>query len=93
MALGSTGVLPAIVQIALGHDAKGTDGGEHATFSAADLVHAIAVSYGAALTSARQVDVLREHVARITVGCLVAFAAPAATAAVSVADVVEFAVI
>jgi hypothetical protein len=93
VALGSTGVLPAIVQIALAHDAKGTDGGEHATFSAVDLVHAIAVSYGAALASARQVEVLREHVARIMVGSLGAFAAPAATAAVSVAEVAAFAVI
>ena len=81
------------MEIALGHDAKGTDGGEYAAFSAVDLVHAIAVSYRAALTSARQVEILREHVARITVGWLVAFAAPAAAAAVSVAEVAAFAVI
>lgn len=81
------------MEIALGHDTKGTNGGEYPTLRAVDLVHAIALSHWTALTSARQVEVLREHVARITVGCLVAFAAPAAAAAVSVAEVVAFAVI
>jgi hypothetical protein len=52
VALGSAGVLAAIVQIALGHDAKGTDGGEHAAFSAVNLVHAIAFSDWLALTPA-----------------------------------------
>ena len=93
MALGTACVTPAVVEIALGDNAKGADGREHPAFRTVDLVHAIAVSHRAALTSAWEVEVLREHVARVTIACMVAFAAPAAAAAVSVAEVVAFAVI
>jgi hypothetical protein len=93
VALGSEGVVAAVMEIALGHDAKGTNVGEYPALGVVDLVHAIAFSHRAALTSARQVEILREHVARITVGWLVAFAAPAAAAATPIADVASIAVI
>jgi len=41
--------------------------GEHPAFCAVDFVHSIAISYGSAHRSARQVEVPGEHVARITV--------------------------
>lgn len=86
-------VLAAIVEIALGDDAKGTDRGEHPAFGAIDLVHAIAVSHWATLTATWQVEVPREHIARVAVGCMIAFAAPTAAAAVSVAELVAIGVI
>jgi hypothetical protein len=87
VALGSTGVLPAIVQIALGHDAKGTDGGEHAAFSAVNLVHAIAFSDWLALTPPGQVQVPREHIARIAIGIAVLPTCAASTAEVVIPSV------
>jgi hypothetical protein len=44
------------VEIALGHDAKSADGGEHSAFRAVDLVHTVAFSHGPSFTSARQVE-------------------------------------
>jgi hypothetical protein len=93
VAQGSAGILPAVVKIALRHDTKGADGGEYSALGAVDLVHAIAVSHWPTLTATWQVEVLREHVARVTIGCMIAFAAPATGAAASVVDVVAVAVI
>jgi hypothetical protein len=92
VALRSAAVFAAIAQIALGHDPNSADGGEHAAFGAVDLVHAIAVSDRTALTSARQVEVLREHVTLVAIGTMITIAAAAAAAAVSVAEVVAVAV-
>jgi hypothetical protein len=92
VALSSAGVLAAIIEIALGHDPKGTNGGEYPTLGAVDLIHAIALPHWTALTAAWEVEVLREHVARVTIACMVAFAAPAAAAAVSVAEVVAISI-
>jgi hypothetical protein len=80
------------VEIALGHDAKGADCGEHPTFRAVDLVYAVTVSYRLALTAPWQVQVPREHISRVAIGHTIAFAATA-TAAASVAEVVAIAVI
>jgi hypothetical protein len=52
----------------------------------------IAVSNWPTLTATWQVEVLREHVARVRIGRMIAFAAPTAVAAVSVAEVVAIAV-
>jgi hypothetical protein len=52
VALGSAGVLAGIVQIALGHDAKGADSGKHAAFGAVDLVHVITLSNWPSFTRA-----------------------------------------
>ena len=60
VALGSAGVLAAVLEIAFGHDTEGADGGEHSALGAVDLVHAVAFSHRAALTSVRQVEILRE---------------------------------
>jgi hypothetical protein len=90
VALGSASVLAAIVEIALGDDAEGADGGEHPAFGAVDFVHAIAFSHRAALTAAWQIEVLREHIARIAIGRMIAVAA---TATASIAEVVAIAVI
>jgi hypothetical protein len=45
-----------------------------------------------ALASAWEVEILCEHVARVTIGRMIAFAASTAAAAVSVAEVVAIAV-
>lgn len=87
VALGSAGVLAAIVQIALGHDAKGTDGGEHAAVSAVNLVHAIAFSDWLALTPPGQGQVPREHIARIAIGIAVLLTCAASTAEVAIPSV------
>jgi hypothetical protein len=68
-------------------------GGEHPAFGAVDFVHAIAFSHRAALTAAWQIEVLREHIARIAIGRMIAFAATATAAAASVAEVVAIAVV
>jgi hypothetical protein len=91
--LGFASVVAAVVKIAFGDDAEGADGGEHPAFGAVNFVHVIAVSHWPTLTATWQVEVLREHVARVTIGRMIAFAAPTAAAAVSVAEVVAIAVI
>jgi hypothetical protein len=93
VALGLASVVAAIVEVAFGDDAESADGGERPAFGAVDLVDAIAVSHWPTLMATWQVEIPREHVARVTIGCMVAFAAPAAAAAVSVAEVVSIAVI
>ena len=93
MALSSACVLAAVVEIALGHDAKGTDCGEHPAFSTVNLVHAIAVSYRAALTSARQVEVLREHISRVAIVRMLAVAGSTTAAAAPIAGFATVAVI
>jgi hypothetical protein len=59
------GVPAGVVEIALGNDAKGADGGEHPAFRAVDLIHTVAFSHRPALTSARQFEILREHLTRV----------------------------
>src|SRR5690606_18530671 len=66
-----------------GDDAKGADRGEDPALGAVDLVHTIALSHWLALTTTRQVEVLREHIARVARVRMIAFAA-ATTAAASV---------
>ena len=58
-----------------------------------NLVHAIAFTHWPTLTATCQVQVLREHVARVAIGRMIAFAAPATAAAAAVVDVVAVAVI
>jgi hypothetical protein len=91
VALGSAGVPATIVEIALGHDAEGTNDGEHAAFGAVDFVRAIAFSNWPALTAAWQVEVLCDHVARVTIGRMIAFAAAATAASAAVAEIVAIA--
>jgi hypothetical protein len=91
MSLGLASVVAAVVEIAFSDDPEGPDGGEHPAVGAVDLVHAIAVSHWPALTSTWQVEVLREHVARVAIGRMIAFAAPATAPAVAVAEVVTVA--
>jgi hypothetical protein len=43
----------AVVEIALGDDAKGADVGKHPALGAADLVDAVALSHRTAFASAR----------------------------------------
>jgi hypothetical protein len=67
VALGLASVLPGVVEIALGDNAERADGGEHPAFRAVDLVHTIAFSHRPALTSARQVEILRKHVTGVAI--------------------------
>ena len=60
-------VVAEVVEIAFGNDAKRADGRQRAALGAVDLVDAVALANRPALASARQVEVLREHVARVTV--------------------------
>jgi hypothetical protein len=93
VALGLASVVATVVEIAFGDDAEGADGGERPALGAVDLIHAIAVSHWPTLTATWQIEVLREHIARVAMGRRIAFAAPATAAAVSVAEVVVIAVI
>src|SRR5262249_28622706 len=92
MALGTTCVIPTVAEIALGHDAKGAYGGEHPAFLAVDLVHTITFPHWPPLASARQVEVLGEHIARIATGGMIAVAGSAPASAASVAVVFSVAV-
>ena len=69
------GIVAQVVQIGLGHNPKGADGSQHAALGAVDLVDTVALPNGPALTATRQVQVLREHVARVAIGRMIAFAA------------------
>jgi hypothetical protein len=93
VAQGLTRVALPVLEIPLRDDAKRADGGEHPAFSAVDLVHAIAFSNRPTVTPARQGQVVHEHIARVTIGHMIAFAAPATAAAVAVAEVVANTVI
>ena len=81
------------MEIALRDDAKGADSGKYPAFGAVDLVHAIPVSHWPTLTATWQVEILREHIARVSSGRMIAVAASTAAARVSVAGVVAIAVI
>jgi hypothetical protein len=93
VAVGSSGVLAPIVEVALGHNAKSADGGEHPALGAVDLIDALAVPHWLALTAGWQIEVFREHIARVAISPMIAFAAPATADAVSVAEVIAVAVI
>ena len=58
-------VVAKVMKIALGNDSKRPDGRQRAAFLAVDLVHSVALANRSSLTSARQVEVLREDVARV----------------------------
>jgi hypothetical protein len=90
---GVATLISTVVQVTVGDDAEGANGGEDSAFGAVDLVHAVALSHWPALTAAWQIQVPREHIARVAVGRMIAFAAPATAAAASVAEVVAVAVI
>jgi hypothetical protein len=92
VALGSASVLSAVMDVALGHDAKGADSREHPASGAVDLVHAIAVPHWRALTAAWKGDVLREHIVRVALVQMIAVADARTAAAASVAEVVAVAV-
>jgi hypothetical protein len=72
--------LTAVVKIGLGNDSKGADSGEHPAFRAVDLVHTIAFSHRLALTSARQVEIFREHISWVSILRRITVAARIATA-------------
>jgi hypothetical protein len=87
------GVPAAVVEIALGNDAKGADGGKHPAFGAADLVDAVALSHRPAVTTPWQVEIPCEHFPLIALVIALAFACAASTAEVSVTYVVAIAII
>ena len=74
VALGLAGVLAAIVEIALRHDPKRADGGEHPAFRAVDLAHAVAFSHRPSLATTRQVEILREYISRVVIVHMIAVA-------------------
>jgi hypothetical protein len=55
----------AVAEIAGGHDAEGADGGERANFRAAQSHVAVPRPDTLAFRAARQLEVAREHIARI----------------------------
>jgi hypothetical protein len=93
VALGSASVRAAVMEIALGHDAKGANGGEHPAFRAVDLVQAVAFSHRSALTNSWKVEILREHISRVAIVHMIAVAASTTAAAASNANVATVAFI
>jgi hypothetical protein len=77
-------VVAQIMQVALRHDPKRADRPQYAAFAAIDLVDAIALANRSALTSARQVDVPGEHVARVAFSVAVALTRTASAAAIPI---------
>jgi hypothetical protein len=92
VALASAGVFAADVKIALGHDAKCPNGGQHPAFSAVDLVDAIAFSHRPTLTPARQVEILRERLPRVSLVIALALTRAASAADGAVPSIVTIAV-
>jgi hypothetical protein len=93
VALGFACVLAAVMEIALGDDAKRANGGEHPAFGAVDLVNTLALPNQFALMAARQVEILHEHVAQVVFLVSVAFPGATATAAGPIPRVVPIAVL
>jgi hypothetical protein len=81
------------VEIVLGHDAKGADGGKHPAFRAVDLVDAVALSHRPALASARKAEVLCEYIAGVAILRGIAVAGSPTAAAVPIANVAAVVVI
>lgn len=73
---GAPRVASEVVKIGFGNDAKRADGRWRAAFGAVDFVDVVALADRPTLQAARQVEVLREHLARVTVGRMIAPAAP-----------------
>jgi hypothetical protein len=86
-------VVAAVVEIALGDNAKGADGGEHPGFGAVDLVHAVAFSHRPPLTAAGQVESIREHISRISISGVLTITRATTTAAVSVAEAIAVTIV
>jgi hypothetical protein len=80
----TAGVVSQVVEIALGYNPKRADGAQHAALGSVDLVNAVAIADGATLAAAREVEILREDVTRVTLLAPVAFAAATSAAEVSV---------
>lgn len=89
---GLASIVAPVVEIALGDNAEGADGGKHPSFRAADLVYPVAISDRSALTPTRQVDILHEHVAQVVRPVLTVFAAAAASPLISITKVITIAV-
>jgi hypothetical protein len=75
------------MEIVLGHNAKGADGGEHPAFRAVDLVQAVAFAHRPALTSSWKVEIPREHISRVAMVHMIALAGTTAAAAATIADI------
>jgi hypothetical protein len=72
-------VVSEVVEIAFGHDAECADGGQSPAFVAVDIVDAVTLADRPTLAAARQVEVLREDVARGTVARIMGVSAAAAS--------------
>jgi hypothetical protein len=93
VALGLASVLATVVEVALCDDTKGADGGEHPAFRSVELVHAIPISHRPPFTAAWQVEVLGEHVGRITIGAMIAIGGSATASGASFTEVLAVATV
>ncbi len=78
----------AVAEIAGGHDAEGADGGERANLRAAQPHVAVSRPDALAFRAARQLEVAREHIARIERLALARIGQPSAAALAQLATVV-----
>ena len=78
----------AVAEIAGGHDAEGADGGERANLRAAQPHVAVSRPDTLAFRAARQLEVAREHIARIEWLALARIGQPSAAALAQLATVV-----
>jgi hypothetical protein len=85
--LRAAGVLTAVLEIFPGHDPKGADCGEHPALGAVDLIHAITISHWPAIAAAREVEVSREYISRVTIFHAIAVAASTSAPAAPIATV------
>ena len=78
----------AVAEIAGGHDAEGADGGERANLRAAQPHVAVSRPDALAFRAARQLEVAREHIARIEPLAFARIGQPAAAALAELATVI-----
>jgi hypothetical protein len=75
------------MQISLGHNPKGADCPQHAALGAIDLIDTVALPNQSAFASTWQVEVFREHVARVEILIPIAIARAAAATDIAVPSV------
>jgi hypothetical protein len=93
VALRLASFVSAVMEITLGDDPKGADGGKHSAFGVVNLVHPIAVSHWPTLTAPWQIEVLREHVTRLAFLVSIAIARTAAATKIAIPGATAVAVV
>jgi hypothetical protein len=87
------GIVPDVVQVALGDDSKRPDRCQRAALGTVDLIDTVALPNRSAFASTWEVEILREYVTRVTFLLPIAIARAAAATNVAVPGAATIAIV